>query len=118
MRLVKEGNLEYWLNDNGQYHGEFKWWYIDGQLYEHCFYVNDKLHGEFEKWYENGQIYAHCFYVNGQKHGEHKLWWGDGQLSSHGFYVNGDVVRDLLDNPVTDEDKFLMTLETGGKWIC
>ena len=93
MKLVKKNNCEYWLNDNGQRHGECKLWYDNGQLRVHCFFVNGRFHGEFKWWYENDQI------------------------REHRFYVNGDFVRDLIEEPVTDEDKFLMTLESGGKWI-
>ena len=142
MKLVKEKDCEYWVNDKGQKHGEYKWWYNDGQLgvhcffvngeehgecklwhengqlEEHCFYVNGRLHGEYKSWYDNGQLREHCFYVNGRLHGEFKRWWsGDGQLSEHCFLVNRDIVRDLIEEPVTDEDKFLMSLESGGKWI-
>ena len=93
MKLLKKNNCEYWLNDKGQYHGEYKWWYENGQLSEHCFCVNDLLHGEFKWWDRNGQ------------------------LDDHRFYVNGEEVRDLIKEPVTDEDKFLMALEFGAKWF-
>ena len=94
MKLVKEKDCEYWVNDRGEWHGEYKWWDENGQLREHSFYVNDVLHGEYKSWWENGQIQKHC------------------------FWVNGEEVRDLIEEPVTDEDKFLMTLETGAKWLC
>ena len=118
MQLVKEDNREYWVNDNGQRHGECKWWHENGQLGEHCFYVNGKRHGEAKWLHDNGQLSSHRFYVNGELHGECKSWYENGQLRRHRFYVNGDFVRDLIEEPVTDEDKFLMTLETGAKWLC
>jgi antitoxin component YwqK of YwqJK toxin-antitoxin module len=55
--------------------------------------------------------------VNGYLHGESKDWHENGQLREHSLYVNGNNVRDLIKEPVTEEDKFLMTLECGGKWI-
>ena len=93
MRLVKEKDCECWGNDKGQKHGEYKSWRDNGQLRVHCFFVNGRFHGEFKWWYENDQI------------------------REHRFYVNGDFVRDLIEEPVTDEDKFLLALETGAKWI-
>ena len=118
MKLVKQDDLEYWVNDKGQKHGEYKSWHSEGQLREHSFYVNDVLHGEAKLWHENGQLISHCFYVNGRLHGEFKRWWYEnGQLGVHCFWVNDEEVRDLIKEPVTDEDKFLMSLESGGKWI-
>ena len=117
MKLVKEKDCEYWVNDKGQKHGEYKSWHSEGQLREHSFYVNDQRHGEFKIWHENGQLGKHCFYVNGENHGEYKWWLSDGQLGGHSFFVNGKEVRDLIKEPVTDEDKFLLALETGAKWL-
>ena len=141
MKLVKKNNCEYWVNDKGQYHGEYKewdsdsqleehcffvngelhgdykWWRKDGTLEEHSFYVNGKRHGEYKWWYENGQLEQHCFFVNGRYHGEFKSWWRNGQIRAHCFFVNGKIVRSLIDYPVTDEDKFLLALEFGGKWL-
>jgi hypothetical protein len=67
MKLIKERNLEYW--------------------------VNDKLHGEAKWWHDSGQ------------------------LAEHSFWVNGQMVCDLMDNPVDDQEKFMITLETGAKWF-
>ena len=118
MQLVKEDTREYWVNDRGEWHGEYKRWDENGQLSVHCFFVNGRYHGEAKLWwYENGQLRRHCFFVNDEFHGEYKSWRDNGQLSVHCFYVNGDIVRDLIEEPVTDEDKFLMSLETGAKWL-
>jgi hypothetical protein len=84
------------------------------------YFVDDKdrFQGEYKEWYANGQLRFHCFCVDDELHGERKRWDKDGTLISHNFYVGGEVYRDLLENPVTDEDKFLITSETGGKWLC
>jgi antitoxin component YwqK of YwqJK toxin-antitoxin module len=74
--------------------------------------------GECKNWYTNGQMTRHCFYVDGELHGECKIWNDDGTLIFHKFFVNGEVYRDFLKEPVTDEEKFLITLETGGGWLC
>jgi hypothetical protein len=91
---TKTDRHHYFLDDEGRYQGEYKHWHNNGQLWENCFCVDNELHGE-------------C-----------KIWNGYGTLISHYFYVNGEVYRDLLIEPVDDEDKFLITLETGGKWLC
>jgi hypothetical protein len=91
---IKSYISHYFLDAKGRYQGEYKSWYNNGQLWENCFYVDYKLHGEC-KW-----------------------WDKDGTLRYHAFLVNGKLYRDLLKEPVTDEDKFMITLETGGKWLC
>jgi len=37
MRLIKEHNCEYWVNDKLQLHGEYKAWFNNGKLRTHCF---------------------------------------------------------------------------------
>ena len=94
MRLVKNEFEEYWVNNQGVWYGEYKSWHINGQIEEQCFYFNDELHGEYKWWNDNGEIRCH-------------------EYMSH-----GEVVRDLKEDPVDDEDKFLLTLEYGGQWLC
>jgi len=77
--------------------GESKWWWGNGQLWEHCHRVNGEFEGEFKSWYKNGQLREHRHYVNGELEGEFKEWWhGDGQLCRHCHYVNGKFVKILL----------------------
>ena len=95
MRLVKNEFEEYWVNDKNQYHGDYKSWHINDQLDCHCFHFNDKIHGEFKVWDENGNLYY------------------------HEYWSHGEVVRNLIKEPVTDdEEKFMLTLEHGGRWLC
>ena len=84
----------YFLDAKGRFQGEAKWLWDNGNMWEHCFFVDDKYHGE------------------------RKAWNGDGTLIHHEFYVNDEEYRDILLNPVDEKDKFLITLETGGKWLC
>jgi hypothetical protein len=76
-----------------------------------------RLQGEYKEWHENGQLRVHCFCVDDEVHGECKWWDKDGTLISHNFYEHSELYRDLLVNPVTEYDKFLITLETGSKWL-
>ena len=78
-----------------------------------------RIQGEAKLWWDNGQLREHCFYVDDACHGEAKYWNEDGTLLSHTFWVNGKVYRsNLIKEPVDDKDKFLITIETGGKWLC
>ena len=94
MILIKNEYQEYWLNDKKQQHGEYK------------------------LWWPNGKLSTHCFYFNGKINGEYKLWGKDGELIDHEYWCHGKRVRDLIIEPVTEEDKFLLTLEYGGQWLC
>ena len=118
MRLIKDEFYEYWVNDKGQLHGEYKRWHDNGKLLAHRFYENDKLHGEAKLWYNNGQLSTHCFYDSDNLHGEYKWWNDNGKLISNKYCSHGDSVRDLIKERVTDEDKIKLTLEHGGKWVC
>ena len=80
--------------------------------------AQDRIQGEAKWWWDNGTMWEHCFYIDDKCHGERKIWDPDGTLVSHKFWVNDDIYRDLLVNPVDNKDKFLIALETGAKWLC
>jgi antitoxin component YwqK of YwqJK toxin-antitoxin module len=107
---------------DGNIHGEFKEWYLDGKLWEHCFYVDGKRHGEYKRWHDNGQLWMHCYYVDGKLHGEYKAWYSDGKLWEHYYFVDVKIVIDFRDEPeeypTSDEDKTYFALKYGcGKWL-
>ena len=91
-----------------EYKNDFHHYFIDAQ----CRYQGEA------KWWDNGNMWNHCFYVDDAYHGERKWWNEDGTLRHHDFWVHGKLYRDLLVDPVDNKDKFLIALETGGKWIC
>ncbi len=66
--------------------GEYKRWYDNGQLAEHCFYKDDKREGELKEWHRNGLLYRCFFYKNGKREGEYREWRNNGQLQDHCFY--------------------------------
>ena len=77
-----------------------------------------RYQGEYKDWYVNGNLWEHCFYVDNKRHGECKCWNEYGKLRYHDFYVHGELYRDLIKEPVYEKDKFVIALETGAKWIC
>jgi antitoxin component YwqK of YwqJK toxin-antitoxin module len=94
----KSDTYHYFIDENGQKQGEFKWWHDNGQLSRHCFFVDGKRHGEFKSWYENGQPCVHCFYQNGEVVVD--------------FFTEPDLC------PVTDEVKTYFALKYGwSKWL-
>jgi antitoxin component YwqK of YwqJK toxin-antitoxin module len=94
----KSETEHYFIDENGQKQGEYKEWHDNGQLYMHCFFVDDKLHGEFKWWYPNGQLRMHC------------------------YFVDGNMVIDFRDEPeeypTSDEVKTYFALKYGSaKWL-
>jgi antitoxin component YwqK of YwqJK toxin-antitoxin module len=69
---VKEENIEYWINIEGKKDGEYKLWWDDGKLRQHCFYKDGKEEGEYKEYYHDGKLYKHCFYKDGKEDGEYK----------------------------------------------
>ena len=67
---------------------EKKEYYENGQLWQHCFFLNGKLHGECKSYRENGQLMYHYFYLNDKIHGEYKYYYENGQICEHRFYLN------------------------------
>jgi len=88
---------------------------------EYYHYFKDskgRYQGVHKSWYDNGQLRVHKQYLNDKLHGEYKWWDKDGELIHHEFWVKGKFYRDLIAKPVcSDEEKFLIALETGAKWL-
>jgi len=88
---------------------------------KYCHYFLDskgRYQGEFKDWHSNGQLRENCILLNGKRHGERKWRYKDGKLKHHEFWVKGKLYRDLIKKPVcSDEEKFLIALETGAPWL-
>lgn len=96
----------YFINDNGQRHGEYKVWFNETPgVYKpniHCRYKDGILHGEYKSWYykpgrNNKQLpKLHCHYKDGVLHGEYIEWIvkernKESKLFKHCFYKNGKL---------------------------
>ena len=92
-----------------EYKSDTRHYFLDAQ---------GRMQGEAKLWWDNGTMWEHCFFVDDMIHGERKVWRKDGTLMSHAFYAHDELYRDLLVNPVDEKDKFVIALETGGKWLC
>lgn len=61
----KTNGYHYFKDKQGRKQGEAKWWYKNGKLGAHCFYVDDNRQGESKWWCEkNDQLWCHNFFVN------------------------------------------------------
>jgi len=69
--FIKTKYSEYYEID-GKFDGEYKRWYENGQLEEHCYYKNGKLDGEYTSWHQNGRPLQHSHYTNGLYDGKYK----------------------------------------------
>lgn len=49
--------------------------------------------GEFKVWYINGQLAIQSFFKNGKRDGEYKKWDMDGELKRHILYKNDRAIR-------------------------
>lgn len=89
---------------NGVLEGEFKAYYLNGNLQGEVNYINGEMNGEFKEYHENKKIRLSGSYKNSLQEGEWKSYLEDGTLESlinykagelHGikedYYKNGNV---------------------------
>jgi antitoxin component YwqK of YwqJK toxin-antitoxin module len=59
----KHLKVEYFEN-NGKIEGTYKEYYIDGEIYIECNYIDGKLNGIYKKYYNDGNIFMECNYID------------------------------------------------------
>lgn len=75
---------------NGERHGSYKSYFINGQIETDCNYEIGKLHGEYKEYHANGALKLQTQYKQGNQYGETKS-----------FYNNGNKYREF--NLINDE---------------
>lgn len=75
--------------ENGLLNGDYKTWYLNGQLECHCYCLQNRIEGEFKSWYQNGRLQEQSFYKDGLKDGLYKKWDINGKKIENALYVNG-----------------------------
>ena len=86
---------------------------------EHYFKDEQGMQGEYKTWYINGAILEHCLFKDSIFHGEYKRWDDDGRLAKHDFDCNDKnitdevkaLVKDILN--ITQEERLLIKLKWG-----
>ena len=73
---------------NGQPHGEWKYWYANGQREKTGTYADGVMTGQWTYWYESGQRKESGAYLVGKRDGQWQTWYEDGQLHETGKYEN------------------------------
>lgn len=64
LKEIKNSTQHFFVDEQARRQGEYKLWHDNGQLWVHCFYVDNNWDGEFKTWHNDGTLYNHCFYVN------------------------------------------------------
>lgn len=72
-------------------HGEFKWYYENGNLNQTGQYKNGKPHGKLEFFYEDGKLESFSYYKNGALDGSFSSFHTDGQITAKGEYIDGKL---------------------------
>lgn len=96
--------------DNGSFikDGEYKKWYVNGQMKIECSYVKDSLDGGYKEWYQNGQKKTEGAKNIGKDIGAWTTWYEDGKKSSEINYTS-DGVKDGTWNYWNREGKLYAT---------
>lgn len=78
---------------------EYKLCYYHGKLQVRCFLLkNGEYHGEYEWYYQNGQLGMHRFYHNGRYWGECKWYYDNGEVKEHYFFYRSNYTNN--DHPI------------------
>ena len=85
--LMAEGNF----NDNGERHGDWKWFYDNGQTKEIASYKNGKLNGENFLYFEDGTPYIYANYTEDEFDGLYQYYLKNGALAQKKFFKNGNL---------------------------
>ena len=79
---------------NGERHGSYKSYFINGQIEVDCNYINGELDGIYKSYFINGQIKKDCNYINGKRHGFYKTYYDNGNLKNQLHYNNDTLDED------------------------
>jgi antitoxin component YwqK of YwqJK toxin-antitoxin module/pimeloyl-ACP methyl ester carboxylesterase len=80
----------YWFRNLGNVrHGNFTYWYENGQKKWEGSYKNNLLHGPAKKWYESGQIQSICSYKEVREHGKSVYLQKNGEIRFQATFKDG-----------------------------
>ena len=98
---------------NGEYHGEYKMWYPNGQLKMKGLITIGKWSGKWEYYNPNGEIHKTGEYVNSLSHGIWNMYNLIGKVIARKTYENGKLLKiDFLDNVYFEYDFQVTDSET------
>lgn len=87
------GNLssEEVYNDNGELHGKYKSYYVNGQVKEETEFKNDQQNGYSVKYYINGKIQEEGWNSNAKAQGYWKEYYANGVPESKSYFLDGKL---------------------------
>ena len=68
----------------GEPHGEFQWWYTNGQPQGTGNFAGGEMHGRWVWWHQNGMKMTDGMYINNRKEGVWSSWDEDGRIVFRG----------------------------------
>jgi hypothetical protein len=78
--------------DHGILNGEYKCWYLNGQVQSQCICINNKIEGIFKSWHENGILSEYSVYNDGIRNGIIQRWDKAGKIIYESIYANGEEI--------------------------
>ncbi|MCF2875037.1 MULTISPECIES: toxin-antitoxin system YwqK family antitoxin [unclassified Tenacibaculum] len=66
------------------------WWENGNQKFIYHFNTKGEYNGNVKIWYKNGQLYKDFNYKEGKESGSQKMWQGDGKLRANFVTKNGE----------------------------
>jgi len=67
-------------------------YYREGGQCEHSFTIDRIFWGECIQHHENGQLWIHCFYVDNKYHGLYEIFNDRAERARRTMFVNGEYV--------------------------
>ncbi|CAM1370403.1 conserved hypothetical protein [Tenacibaculum xiamenense] len=66
------------------------WWKNGNKKFEYHFNTSGEYDGEVKDWYKNGQMFKFFNYSNGREEGAQKMWQPDGKIRANFVTKNGE----------------------------
>jgi uncharacterized protein (TIGR02145 family) len=90
--FYENGNLRMIVNfKDGKEYGEWKFFYENGNVKEVGNYINGKGQGEWKEFHENGNVKEVGNYIDSKLHGEAKEFHENGKLKTVGNYIDNKL---------------------------
>jgi antitoxin component YwqK of YwqJK toxin-antitoxin module len=84
---------------DGKFHGEWKFYYLNGEVETSGFFENGERVGEWFYYHNNGRVKANLNYLNGKPHGLWKTMDENGLIIVEEEWINGIKQLDSINNP-------------------
>jgi len=91
-RENKSVELRYKINSKDQKHGQYIYYYSNGEKNSEGLYKNDHKEGVWKSWYENGEKWDEGLYKDDKKEEIWKSWYENGNLKEEVEYKEGCVI--------------------------